>query len=148
MYLKKVTYKDCELLFQWVNDNEVRKNSFNVEKIQYEDHVKWFKNKMDSHNQYMFILYDEEGPKGQIRVDIEENKGGIGYSIDSKYRGKGYGSKILELIEREILIRNIQIHKLIGEVKYSNIASQKAFEKNGYVKLEKEDHIKYIKELL
>ncbi|WP_158002136.1 hypothetical protein [Clostridium botulinum] len=36
--LRKVNEKDCEPLFQWANDKEVRKNSFNTEDIIYEEH--------------------------------------------------------------------------------------------------------------
>lgn len=145
--LKKVTDEDCCLLFKWANDADVRKNAFNTKTIKFEEHLKWFNNKINSDNFFMFICYDKQLPVGQIRLDIEEDKGIIDYSIDKKYRGNGYGTKILGLIEKEIILSNIKIVDLIGEVKYSNIGSQKAFEKNNYKKIEKKDFIYYSKVL-
>lgn len=143
--LKKVTDEDCSLLFKWTNDIEVRANAFNTKTIKFEEHLKWFNNKINSNICFMFICYDKQLPVGQIRIDIEEDKGIIDYSIDREYRGSGYGTKILGLIEKEIFLSNIKIFNLIGQVKYSNIGSQKAFEKNYYKKIEKKDFIYYFK---
>ena len=72
--LRKAKEDDCDLLYRWANDPKVRKNSFNKEKIDYEEHKKWFENKLNSDKSYMFILKDEV-PLGQIRIDIEDNIG-------------------------------------------------------------------------
>lgn len=147
LFLKKVTYEDCCLLFKWANDDEVRKNAFNTAIIKFEEHSKWFIDKMNSDKCFIFICYDEKIPLGQIRIDISTNKGIIDYSIDKKYRGNNFGTKMLGLIEKEVLSIIPKIDILIGEVKYSNIGSQKAFEKNNYKKVEKEDFIFYTKTL-
>ena len=42
LYLRKADFKDCDVLFNWANDDEVRKNSFNQNKILYGDHIVWF----------------------------------------------------------------------------------------------------------
>lgn len=143
LVLKKVTREDCDLLFKWVNDKEVRNSAFNTNIVRIEEHMKWFENKFSSDNCYMFICYNGELPIGQIRLDIKGNMGKIDYSIEEKYRGNNYGNEILGLIEKETL----KIDILIGEVKYSNIASQKAFEKNNYKKNNKKFFICYSKEL-
>ena len=77
MTIKLVPVKEehCDLLFSWVNDEMVRKNSFNTEPITYQEHTRWFKNKLNSDRSFIFICYVGERPVGQIRVDVDNNTG-------------------------------------------------------------------------
>jgi hypothetical protein len=71
--LRKVTQEDCELLWQWANGSIVRAASFSSEPIAWEDHIKWFNNKLISPNCYQFIgLNNEDVAIGQIRFDIDK----------------------------------------------------------------------------
>ena len=145
---KKAQKKDCDLLFKWANDPVVRKNSFNSEYIKYENHKKWFKNKLNSENSVIYIAILKEKKVGQIRIDIEGDKGYLDYSIAKKFRGNGYGRQLLVKIIYFIKNNNeINIKKLIGKVKYDNIASKKSFEKAEYKKVKKEKCIKYYKKI-
>ena len=73
--LSKIQSQDCDLLFKWVNDPEVRENAFNTSPISYEEHVKWFKNKIDSKTSFIYIARVGNSPIGQIRIDIEFDQG-------------------------------------------------------------------------
>jgi len=64
-----------------------------------------------------------------------------------KHRRKGYGIRLINLLEEEIFNRKIKVNNIIGYVKYSNIASQRIFEKKGYAKIDHADKIEYIKNL-
>lgn len=44
--LRKVIYEDYYLLFEWTNDEEVRKNSFSYDKVDIDTHKLWLKNKL------------------------------------------------------------------------------------------------------
>ncbi len=93
-----------------------------------------------------YYLWNENTLVGEFRIrhyltsTLRNGAGHIGYSIDKKYRGKGYGTLGLSL--------TIQIVKLIVpeteiylRVLKSNIASQKAILKNGaYVIGEDSEH--------
>ncbi|MCY6370411.1 GNAT family N-acetyltransferase [Clostridium ganghwense] len=147
IYLKKVCEEDCQLLFHWANDEQVRKNSFNNKEISYEEHIKWFNKKLKSTTCYMFILYDEKIPVGQVRIDIEDTTAIIGYSISSDFRGKGYASKMLEMLETEVKKNLLYIKKLIANVKFDNIFSRKIFKKLRYTEILKGDYIEYYKEI-
>lgn len=144
-YLRDVNKNDCDLLFNWANDELVRKNSFNTEKIKYEKHVEWFKIKLSSHDSYMYILCNKKQDVGIIRVELEGKKGIISYSLNKKYRGLGLSLKMLFLLEHKIIEQNVEIDELIGFVKKSNLASQKVFEKLNYIKNIENDYIKYTK---
>lgn len=145
MILKPTSNKDCDLLFNWANDEDVRKNSFNNDKILYEDHIKWFNNKISSDKCFIFILYVSEIPAGQIRIDMERGTGVISYSIDKDFRGRGLSIIMLSYLEIEVNNREKHIDKLVGYVKIDNISSQKVFEKLKYQKIMNIDFLEYKK---
>lgn len=147
--LKEVTLSDSDLLFCWANDEQVRKNAFNSEHIEYENHVAWLKNKINCKQTQMFIAYVDDTPIGQIRVEINSfGEGEIDYSIDSYFRGYGFGGKVLDhLISLFDGQKLKQITRLIGKVKNDNLASQKAFIKAGFHERKMDDYYSYSYEL-
>jgi len=135
--------ENCDLYYEWANEEEVRKNSFNTDKIPYETHVKWFFNKLRSEQSHLFVGYIESLPVGQIRIDVEDKVGIISYSIAKEWRGKGLGTLFLQEIPSILEKDGIQVEILSGSVQPQNIASQKAFEKAGFQKREKEGILEY-----
>lgn len=144
---KLIDEQDCDMLFTWANDKAVRENSFNSEEINYENHREWFLNKLKSEYVKIFIALENDRAIGQIRIDIKEDVGTIGYSVAKEFRGKGYGTKIL--IELSFFINKLDLkaNTLLGRVKYSNLASQRAFEKAGYSRENLEEYIEYTKKI-
>lgn len=146
--LVEATMEDIDLLFEWSNDSECRKNSFNSEKIEYSEHKKWFLNKMSDANCkiYLYVYNDEK--IGQVRLELQESSGLIGYSIKKDYRGQGHGSRILSLLENKLEnTDDTKIKYLIGKVKIENLASQKVFEKLDYTSDSKDGYVLYTKTL-
>jgi len=143
--LKPASKKACDLLFNWANDEDVRKNSFTNDKILYEDHIKWFNNKISSDKCFIFILYFGEIPAGQIRIDMESGTGVISYSIDKDFRGKGLSEIMLSQLETEVKKSIKYINNLVGYVKFGNITSQKVFKKLKYEKISHNDFLEYKK---
>lgn len=143
LIFKPAEMNDCDLLYKWVNDETVRRNSFNSQKIAYENHKAWFENRLNSDKCFIFVVYSEDTPIGQIRLDIDRDIGIINYSIDRQFRGMGYGTEILRGITELPQLHSKRICKLIGNVKIDNISSQKAFERAGYVHSIKDEYIEY-----
>ncbi len=56
LYLRKAVEEDRDLLYEWVNDSEVRKNAFQTEKIPYDTHVAWYAKAMKDKNILQYIL--------------------------------------------------------------------------------------------
>lgn len=133
LYLRKANLQDSKMIFNWRNEPDVRINSLHTERIMYDTHLKWFQKRLLSNESHIYICMKGETPIGQIRIDYEENKGEISYSIASEYRGKGYGKNMLELLEDKEREQG-RIEILFGIVKRNNLASQKCFEKLGYHK--------------
>lgn len=78
IYLRKATPEDMKMLFDWANDEDVRRNSFNSNKITWEEHKVWFERLMKDENQYQYILMVDDIPAGQIRLSCEDGKAEIG----------------------------------------------------------------------
>lgn len=136
------------IIFDWANDPVVRKWSFSKDSIKYEDHVKWFHNKMNDPNCIYFIGKENDKNIGQIRLDISENSGIISFSVDKEYRGRGYGLKLLQMLENYILSNmDFENFNLIGCVKKENISSVKCFLQCGYTANNKSSYIEFIKTL-
>ncbi len=143
-YIKEATKEDCLLLYNWVNEESVRQNSFNSNIIDYEEHIIWFNDKLSSKNCTINIFYLNNTPIGQIRLEIINNIGEIDYSIRPESRGKGYGNILIKMFEEKIKLNN-EVKILKGKVKKSNLKSQKVFEKNEYKNNINNEYIEYVK---
>ncbi len=154
--LRQAVSSDAGLIFDWVNEEECRANSFHTEPVSWDKHVKWFHQLLQASDRWLFIMERDGIPLGQIRLETykaihrqcREECGTeyrISYSIAREKRGKKLGEVILRLVEQEMTLYISGGIVLVGEVKKQNIASQKTFEKLGYEKEEAEDYFVYKK---
>lgn len=127
--LKPADINDADLLFSWANDMDVRKNSFHQETIEYDNHVRWLAEKLNSETCRILIACLDHKPVGQVRFDIEDGIAWIDYSVDAQFRGKGIATVMMnhamELADR-------QITEFAAQVKSENKASMRVFEKCGF----------------
>lgn len=145
---KRFRIDDINILYNWANDPETRMNSFHSDKIVYDEHVKWCETRLDVDNIAIYIVYKNDIPVGQLRLEYVDKKAYISYSVDKRYRGIGLGKKIIESIEKNELYKGHHIIELIGEVKEDNLASQKVFEYCLYTKYSKNNRIVFVKRLI
>lgn len=143
MKLRDAKDTDMEMLYDWANDLECRKNAFCSNEIHFEDHKRWFAEKMASENTKIYIAYMGDEAIGQIRLDYCSEGAVIDYSVKRELRGNGLGAELLGVLETRV--KEKRKLKLIGKVKYENIPSQKSFEKQGYQKHAYENYIEYSK---
>ena len=130
---RKATAGDVMLYFDWANDEEVRKNSFNQNKIEFEQHKKWFENKLNDSNCLMFVASINQKKVGQIRFDkINNNSFEIDFSIERNFRGKGIGSTLIKTGIVELFKTKPLVKRVIGKVKEGNFSSKKSFLNAGF----------------
>ena len=132
---------DVNLLFSWVNDFKVRKNSFSSDEISYQEHIEWFSKTIADESVTIYIFSLDNEPIGQVRLKYETNSVLISYSVAQKYRGMGFGKQIIHEIEKKISERYPQTRNIIAKVKSDNIASQKIFEDNNYNLISSEENV-------
>jgi len=130
--LRKAAYADCELIFNWANDQTVRANAFNPKPIAFRDHENWFDNKLKDERCHIFILSLHGADAGQIRFDMVENIAAISYLIDKDFRGLGLGSLIVSKGIDSMKAEN-KARRFIALVKLSNEASIRIFKHLGFV---------------
>jgi len=130
--LRPVSRQDCRLIWKWANDPDTRAVSFSPEPIIYEQHVKWFENRLDDANCCFFVAEDSHREAvGQIRFDLKDKEALISISLDRKFRGQGHGARIIELAARTFLA-STDTKTIHAYIKKNNTASLAAFKKAGF----------------
>lgn len=121
---------DEKLLLDWVNDPETQKNSFNTLFITPEQHRQWFYQKLRQPNNCKLYIVetDKNLPIGQVRFDWQEDKQAwqINYLLAPAARKNRLASKVLKTALEQLRKKSEQ-QLVIGEVKQSNLPSQKVF---------------------
>ena len=132
--MRRAESSDCRPLWNLVNDPTVRASAFSPESIPWDDHVAWFRKKMEA-TTCQFLIGETAGTMvGQVRVDqCSEREGEISLSVVSGFRGTGAGHRMLELAVRQIFATTalLRIHAYIQP---QNLVSIRAFEKAGFLK--------------
>ena len=129
--LRKVIKTDEILLFDWINDPDVRKWTFNKNSITLDVHKIWFKQKFDDVNVLMWIFEVNSTPAGLVRLEKNNSEVVLNYLIASQSRGKGLASKMLKMAMNEVgsYWQNI---KVFAYTLPENIASIKSLERAGF----------------
>ncbi len=118
-------------LFDLANDDVVRKNSFNQEKIDIENHKKWFAQKLNDKNCIFYIARFNGEFCGYIRFDKDENNKFVTtIHLVDKFRGKGLGNLIIKEATAQINLQEKSI--FLAFIKKENEGSLKSFLKAEY----------------
>lgn len=132
-HFTKVTEKDVDLIYRWSNDAETRKNSLVTTRVDYENHVKWFKAKVADPGCFFFILYHDDDPVAQLRIQVENNgMGRISYSVAREYRERGYGAYLCNAVVALVKEYAIPVHTVFAELKKENLPIVKIYNRSMY----------------
>lgn len=132
--IRSATDEDCRLLWEWVNDPEVRALAFESNPITWEAHIAWFRRKRFGENSYMYVVMDQDDcPIGQVRFDVQaDGRAETDISIAREQCGRGYGVEALRIACAH-LFRTAPVRWIVAHMKPDNAASIRAFEKAGFV---------------
>jgi len=120
--LREANLEDSELLYNWANDSEVRKNAVSKAPLVFGNHLKWLVAKIKSEISRIFILEIDRIPVGQIRYDLQDGEWTVDYSITSELRGQGLGKIILKLSMEYFKNQDVRAF-----VKEGNVSSKLVF---------------------
>ena len=128
---RQINESDCLKIFEIANDDDVRQNSFNSNKIKLEDHKKWFKNILKDDSVKFFVLEYENDLIGQIRFDTDDEYPVISISLNKKYRSLGLSKYLLSMgIEY-----NSEYSEIVAYIKKDNQRSISLFKSMGFEKV-------------
>jgi UDP-2,4-diacetamido-2,4,6-trideoxy-beta-L-altropyranose hydrolase len=131
-YLRHLKESDGQLLWKWANDPDVRAASFLSNPVEWDYHIQWFQSKLtDNLCQFYIAINDTGNSIGQVRYDIDDREAVISISLDSAFRGKGYGTEVIRKSSQK-LFSSSNVEKIHAYVKPDNMASVKAFMKAGF----------------
>jgi RimJ/RimL family protein N-acetyltransferase len=133
MEYRKAAIEDLSLYFEWVNDEDVIKNSIQKRKIGLEEHKKWFENAIRDPEKLMLVFSVKGIPAGQVRIEKKEQENIIDISIDKNFRNRGYAKTLItqSCIEFTKAKKEV-IHAYVNEL---NTGSCKSFLKADFVYL-------------
>ena len=131
--LRPASAEDMTLLFEWVNDPEVRDMARNRDAIDIEGHRAWLRARIADRNCEIWIAEAEAGPVGQIRLDRSDESAEIDISVAAAARGSGYGRAMLQALEA-LEPRRLwpDLRRLTATARRGNAASLALFEGAGY----------------
>lgn len=122
--------EDCERVWKWANDPSVRAVSFLRESITWEDHIRWFQERMN--RPYFYIAIDHNDlPIGQVRFDQKETETVISVIVDRDFRNRGYGDALIRMGCEEMFLQS-NARAIHAYVKLDNKASKRAFIRAGF----------------
>jgi len=133
LLLRKASSEDGELLWKWVNESDARRSAFNSEFIPFNEHERWFRNKLNDDSCVQLIAFTHgNNAVGQVRFDLKNDDAEVDVSVAKNYRRLGWGALLIVKGISEI-IRTFKIRKFHAHVKPSNNASLVIFQEAGFV---------------
>jgi len=132
LVLRPIREQDCEQIWKWANDPFARKASFSSSYISWDDHLRWFRSKLQDPFCLFFLVTDShQTPVGQVRIEKKEAESRISVSVDGRFRGYGCGSRMIELASHEFF-RVSDDKSLHAYVKIENDISKQVFLNTGF----------------
>lgn len=137
--IREVEIRDSQDIYNWRNDERVRRWCCRNENISINDHEKWFNAKMKDSNTTMFIAENLMQKKlGQVRFDKTENGVLISTNLNPDFFGKGIGSELIRIATKRYMVDSKE-KRILAQIKEGNTQSIKAFKKAGYKFLKEEE---------
>ncbi|MGG1676525.1 GNAT family N-acetyltransferase [Neobacillus sp. NRS-1170] len=138
IFLRKVEKNDIVNVFNLSNEDYVREYSLNKEKIEWDEHVKWFEKVLQNDNFFYVVSNKDHEFLGQIRYKVENKNATVSISLSKEIVGKGKSRSLLT--ESMVLLKKEcpSIENIIAYISKDNVPSQKLFVKANFT-LFKED---------
>lgn len=130
--IRPATLQDTFSIWRLANDPVVRENSFNPEHIPLDHHLAWYKSKLASDDTLIWVMELGGVIAAQVRYDrMESGAAEIEFSVVPAFRGRGLGTKMLQLTWKRAC-NQLEVERVRGVVHKSNVPSARAFLKSGF----------------
>ncbi|MBY0754338.1 GNAT family N-acetyltransferase [Clostridium sardiniense] len=133
--------EDFDILFKWINDEDVIRFSRYKKEMDLEEFNSWFDSKLDN----LFVIEEDLVPLGQVSFEVSGNgdEAIISYSVDRDERGRGYGKALIHYIVNFIKENRDDIKIVSAFISSDNEISIKIFENEGFKReVEEDDYLK------
>lgn len=136
--IRPLSEKDYLDVYFWRNHPKSRENSLRSEKINLNEHSRWFQKILNCKKNYYFIFYFKKDKIGLVRYDQFNHSTFItSILVNPIFQGQGFGLEML-LKSQEVIKKN-NVEKLYARIRKKNKLSISVFEKANYIKYKEYD---------
>jgi len=138
--LRHATDDDCQVVFSWANDPEVRAASFSAGSIGWDEHCRWFAERLRDEHHLFYVATTAEGePIGQVRFAVDGTEARISVCLGQRSRGYGIGSR---LIRRAVLQagKETPLCRVVALIRPENMASRHCFARASFRRMADVDY--------
>ncbi len=135
--------KEMEKIFTWRNDPVVRHFSSNHDKIDFEQHKKWYEKALKDPDIHILTGSVSNEDVGVLRFEISGDEAEVSIYLVNKMFNRGYGRALVNAGEIWLTSNFPAVKYIVAEVLPDNEISMKMFEMCGY----QLSNIKYRKSL-
>ena len=132
MTLRLATERDADLLLEWRNDPETRKESHQTAIVRRDEHSAWLLQTLGNPNRKLLIAEEEGVPVGTIRADFSNGAWVLSWTTAPSERKRGVAKQMVTLFVGGI------VEPICEEVKSGTLASARIAENAG-MKFEREE---------
>ena len=125
---------DGHLLLAWRNDEAVRAVSHTTHEVAPAEHASWLARVLADPDRTLLVVEREGEPVGTVRLDREGDEATISVTVAPEQRARGVGVQAIRQTTELELAARPQLAGVVALVKAENAASQRAFERAGYVR--------------
>tara|TARA_B100001248_G_C27378272_1_gene455488 strand:+ start:1068 stop:1535 length:468 start_codon:yes stop_codon:yes gene_type:complete len=138
LFIKNASIDHSELIWQWRNDPQSMKMFLDGRKVEFDDHMNWYKNMLEDKKICTYIVEENNKPIGVIRFnEISEDASSynISINISPQKRGKGIGKFLLINGIKKLKSEKNNCEYIYASVKSINKNSNLLFKSCGFRKL-------------
>lgn len=126
--------KDIESIYENIHAQYIKKYYPGKEKEQWENHKRWYKFLIKSQLYSLYTVTDEKNKfLGYVKFELDEEFAIINIFLVESMRGKKISSDIIRLSIEEFSFKKSKISVIFAYILEENIASIRAFKKEGFV---------------
>ena len=132
--LRQANDRDCEMIWHWRNDPEVRSVALNQEPLAWTTLTDWFYQAQDASNQQVWIIENAiDQPIGEVCFEIDDrnDQASINMLLDQTNRSRGTGALLIKLAIEQ-LFATTNVTQVVAQMRSGNIASEKSFRAAGF----------------
>lgn len=135
LVLRLATASDSESYWQINNHPTVRKVSLSSQSIPWDIHVHWFTASLENPERTLFVVTLSAKIVAVSRMDLKGECAEISLAVAPEHHGCGIGSWTIVQTGKTLLRARPQLSYVRALIKSDNLASQKVFEKAGYIRV-------------
>ncbi len=130
--VREASYEDMYEVYRLSNEREVREFSFNSGEIPFEEHKRWFVQKLKDRNSLLLVAELGVVFIGQVRFDIKENEAVVSISLKKDYRGIGVGKHVLRKAISYLKSHALDVNLVRAYIMKDNLSSRNFFREVGF----------------